>query len=49
MPKKKIYLTLDVSRTASYEITLVCLSVGLSIRAPVSKFSHDIDIVHEDR
>ena len=35
------FWTLDVSRTASYEITLVCLSICLSVCLPVTKFSQD--------
>ena len=33
--------TIDVSRTASYEITLVCLSVCPSVRMSVTTFSQD--------
>ena len=49
----RLCLTLDVSRAASYEITLVRLSVPLSVRPSVTKFSQDwtlvfSDIVHDD-
>ena len=36
-----VFWTLNVSRTASYEITLVRLSVRLSVRPCVTKFSQD--------
>ena len=43
------FWTLDVSRTASYEITLIRPSVRLSVLPPVTKFSQDFsDIAHDD-
>ena len=35
------FWTLDVNRIASYEIALACLSVCLSVRSSVNKFSED--------
>ena len=34
----KLFWTLDISQTASYEITLIRLSVRLSVRQSVSPF-----------
>ena len=45
LPWWKVYWMLDVSQTASNEITLICLSVclaiGLSIHLSITKFSQD--------